>query len=333
MLATFNPTTLVWSVVTAVTGPTPTARKLASAVYLQDCSTTVANKPCIVLFGGDSAGTKLSDLYLLWVSEAPMRWEKPTTFGPAPTARSSAAGHAHADGRRAYFYAGDTSTGPTSDMFVFAPAGFMDAVPGTAEMTNVALGKATTATAYASSFTPDKVVDGVTTTTGQLFYHSWYNGTYSYGLDMAPYWSVDLGSVTRFDSVTIYQRTDCCFGRNARFDARFSGTFGTIANWNLLTSCGTSPNPPLPPDIVGPSVTFPCQTSSARYFFFRLGSDGVNYRLLTLVEVQVWQRNPNTWRQLSGTANMALLKPAAASSYYDPVASPASKAVDGVSIV
>lgn len=330
-LSLFNPTNLAWVPITNAVGTIPTVRSRSAAVYLTDCSITVANKPCIVVFGGEKGTTKYADTFVLWIGENPPRWEKPTTYGTLPSARAGAYGSASTDGRIAYFFGGDTTTGPTADMFSFAPAGYLNAVAGAGESVNIAAGKSCNAPGQGGVADPYSI----TTTTGYYpnratdgdlsnnFYHSWYNGTYGWGLDISPWLSVDLAAASRWDFITIYQRTDCCAGRNANFALKH-GTSALIADFNSMTACS------VPADIIGGSVKISCGATASRYVFMRLLPNANNpYRLLTVVEIQVWQRNPMVWRQLSGISNVAVGKPTAASSSYDAVSAPTSKAVDG----
>lgn len=82
-------------------------------VSLQRCdmSNPAAPKPCVLMFGGQSATGLLNDLYALWITETPMRWELITadTATPAagqPSRRANAVGAASADGGTLFVYGG-----------------------------------------------------------------------------------------------------------------------------------------------------------------------------------------------------------------------------------
>jgi hypothetical protein len=134
------------------------------------------------------------------------------------------------------------------------------------------------------------------------------------GLDGQAWWQVDLGSVQSINSISVFNRTDCCGDRVSDFyvlvsDSPFlsndlAATRGQVgvSAYHVAGQAGTPTSVPV--------------NRSGRYV--RVQLTGTNY--LSLAEVQVWGAG-------SGLTNLALNRPSTQSS--DPFGAPASRAVDG----
>ncbi len=116
-----------------------------------------------------------------------------------------------------------------------------------------------------------------------------------------PWLMIDLLSVQSFYAITMYARSDCCYGRNVNFQILVGNS--SVIGWSDPSNY-LCPNPYT--DIVGTSVTLSC-IQSARYVWVHLPGTG---RTLTVCELQVWQKVPYVWRALAGIAEVAMGKPA-----------------------
>ena len=136
--------TTAGAVVVQTNGTGPSARRNAAAVYLSSCFPgpssqalpTPVGGACLLVFGGLSGSTYLSDMFLLDLTKNPPVWSAPKTTGPAPSGRHSVAAVASGDGTTADFFGGRTASGPSNDLFSFAPGGFAE--PTIPEMNNLA---------------------------------------------------------------------------------------------------------------------------------------------------------------------------------------------------
>jgi hypothetical protein len=233
------------------TGTTPAARTRSQAAYLPNCYGT--GQPCLVAFGGLSAetgGSRLGDTVI-----ADMRvsttatWSSVSPIGAVPSARHSGSMVASHDGQYAYLFGGDSSTGVSNDVYMYAPFGFADPQP--TEMTNIAVGKWTnmSSTSYLYAGQSSRAVDGVITT--NLASLAGANNATAYpnnnrctftnatASETSTWWVVDLGAAnTVIDAVTIYTRTDCCPGRLGGFQVYVSNVYDPT--FATATRC---PNP------------------------------------------------------------------------------------------
>ena len=122
---------------------------------------------------------------------------------------------------------------------------------------------------------------------------------------------VDFGVSTTFEKLVIWDRTDCCAGRIAGFQVYVSA----VPDFATATSNPACFNPYA--DITDSSATIDLtqtpngQCTAGRYLWITLPGDN---RILTLCEVEVFQRRPWVWRQLSGLHEVAQGKKAVQSS-------------------
>jgi hypothetical protein len=153
-------------------------------------------------------------------------------------------------------------------------------VGGSSGASNVAMGKTTTQSsnfyntgAAASAVAVDGNVDG-----------NFFDGSVTAtGFDPNPWWQVDLGSTFTVNSITIWNRTDCCGSRLADYWVFVSNTpfLATDTPTTLMNRAGTfaihqttAPNP-------STSITV---GQAGRYVRVQLSSAGY----LSLAEVQVF---------------------------------------------
>jgi len=286
-------TTGNWEPITT-TGGVPIIRSMASTgTYLHNCLN--AGTGCIVFQAGNSQtlGTAITGVFwVLWVHESPPRWNLPTTSGTGASTRHSHVAAVTPTGDKLVIFGGNgAGSGLSSDTYVMATAGWEDAT--VAESTNLAVSKTATQSSNGDTLgLASKGVDGST------------DGTYANGkctLTLSstnPWWSVDLGSIQRIHYIRIWWRDDCCTDRNRAFKV-YAG--------NVSTSYGANPEvvSPYTDSMYNPTV-IPI-TTLARYVWIVL--PGTN-RILTVCEVQVYQRLSWRWRQLSGLSNLALNRPA-----------------------
>ena len=283
-------------------GTAPSARRFASAVYLANCYGT--NAPCLVVFGGTTGSNFLADLYVLDMRSVPFRWSAVSAVGTLPVGRHSASAVASTDGTQAYFFGGVTSVGAVNDIFVLAPGGFSD--PADNEVVNIALNKPAAQSSMQSGGFPQRAVDGITTTnynSNSAFVNNATQTTYNLcshtTLQADPWWRVNLGSVQQFNSIKIYDRTDCCAGRIAGFQVYVSN----VDDYNTARASGPCVNPFS--DITDASAEIDLtltpggRCASGQYVWISL--PGIT-QYLTICEAQVRQKVPFVWRQLGGAA-------------------------------
>jgi hypothetical protein len=181
------------------------------------------------------------------------------------------------------------------------------AAPAAQTVYNVAMGKpASQSSTFSADYTANRAVDGVIDS--KSINHTNY--------DVNAWWQVDLGSATIIESLTLWNRTDCCSNRLSNF-------FVFVANYNMTGksfgdlvvdstvwrySLGTT----------APAILNLPVNTTGRYVRVQLA--GTNN--LHLTEVQVFGTPTTT------AANVAQGKPASQSSTFS-ADYPASRAVDG----
>ena len=249
--ARYNYATRSWTLLN-YTGASPSARSLASGVFLPRCANTTGSigpaSSCFIVLGGLSpAGARLAGGSVLYVDGAGTTrpyWYTPPTMGTnAPPALHSAAVAAGLDGNDAYVFGGDTATGVSNGLYVLAPQGFSPPKPS--EMNNIAYHMPVAASSsdpiqggYLSiSGTPPNrwsvAVDGITAgitnpaPNAANVNNAVYNlctSTIRGGAQpingmligtVDPWFMVDLGANDRrFDGVQFFSRTDCLSSNN-----------------------------------------------------------------------------------------------------------------------
>jgi len=302
-----------------------------------------------VLFGGDAGGTRLTDTWAYYpIARA---WDAPpnaqTGAGRPPGTRSAAIAAAP-DGRSLFLFGGDAqAVTATADMYSLAPRGFESPDPVT-EFTNIALSRPTTSSSIYKIIplnplawaAPELAVDGLTSQNllvlgrAQCF-HSNATGTAGTGQpgERAPWWRVDLGAAnTAFEALTIYGRTSQEAG---------PGRYAGLEVWTGNSAAATAPNDPantrcwagdLPAGELRSALPCIPPTGGARFVWVALAPVAQPTQFLSLCEVQVLQRRLWVWRKLSGSGNVALGKPAFASSIFfnGAVAGAPELATDGI---
>ena len=263
----------------AAASPRPLARKLAGMAFLTGCNTPTIAGACLVLIGGDNAGTLLGDV---WVFDLTARvWSQPAGVNlKAPAPRSGHAVVAAPNSSLVYVFGGTTAQGASSDLFVLSPFGFVDA--DVSEMTNVALGKfamMSAADTRLSQRGPGAAVDGNTVTRMNeninlqspvanistcgcnLCAQSFATGSYSATADgsTGPWWGVDLGAPTQLDFLYIFTRSPFATG---------SGTYGSTFDYPF----GKSANPRVYATNTNTSAASPCEFGAASCPFTSVGS-------------------------------------------------------------
>jgi hypothetical protein len=316
-----------WSTLTpAAPGGSPAARTGASATYVTNCRPLdFAPQPCVLLFGGeDASGALLADIWLLWVGETTPRWEYvPAMQSNGPPATKEAAISVAPDGSTVFIWGGTRSTGPTDDMFALSIPGFSDFT--NAEAVNLAVNMSATESSTDSFWGwggPGRANDD-----NLIQAHD--NGPPSRACtctlpQLEPWWKVDILATRRIDRVVIYPRNDCCQDRYFDYEVYLG---------NNNASARANPSLPRPfPNLGGQAVTINLASNPmyGRYFHFILPGPATN-RVLTLCEVQLWQKLPYIWRKLSGISNVALGKLTAQSSIETGYAGgEAFRGVDGI---
>lgn len=87
---------------------------------------------------------------------------------------------------------------------------------------NLALGKRTSQSSIDWGGAPSRAVDGNTSGV-------WNDGSITHtGHESFPWWKVDLGSAHRIDSVTLWNRTDCCSNRLSNFHVDYLDEQGSV---------------------------------------------------------------------------------------------------------
>ena len=115
-----------WTQSVPTIGIAPSPRTGASAVFIPQCNGTLPGvyAPCVLMFGGQGSSGLLGDVWALWVQSIPYVWTSIAAAQTnAPSPRSGALATLSSNGQYAIFYGGVTSTGPTNDVFMFAPSG------------------------------------------------------------------------------------------------------------------------------------------------------------------------------------------------------------------
>lgn len=142
---------------------------------------------------------------------------------------------------------------------------------------DLAFGKETAQSTTAEGGTSARAVDG---NSDGNFAHS--SCTHTDGSnEQAPWWRVDLGSAAAIDSVTVFNRVDCCGDRLAAEGHEFEVRVGNDkSNFVSNAKCGDLHT------IAGSatSLTVPCNKQSGRYVFIDIPQ---GKRVLTLCEVKV----------------------------------------------
>jgi hypothetical protein len=369
-LAIFDGATGTYTETVATVGASPAGRTAAAAAYVARCNMSVpaVPKPCVVMVGGLAATGLVNDVWVLWTSETPMRWQLITATTAAgvpvpagmPSPRSGGVGAVSTDGTTFYLYGGVTAAGPTADIFAFAPAGFVDPVYPS-EVTNWAAKTETDQSStlgYWGDSGSSIVVDGLIPPTGKNAAFDTYklqaNGKNGFACShthdeastwvRTPWWRMKLNSTMNIDMVRVTPRSDCCTDRTRSYQLYTSLSNPNSAtcwtNAQGLRHCGPPPTPAqdptafvnqiMPNFVSSPvSVLFPTPRPM-NFLWFALTDLGYN-RLLTLCQVEVLTKNPWVWRQLSGIQNVAQGKPATQNSFLtDWQGGDPNRAVDGV---
>jgi hypothetical protein len=235
-VAIFDAATGMFTATVATTGASPAGRTAAAAAYVARCNMSVpaAPQPCVVMVGGLLETGLVNDVWVLWTSELPMRWQllsASTNTPPAgmPSPRSGAVGAASTDGTTMFLYGGVTAAGPTADMFALAPAGF-DTPSYPSELTNQAVRTQTEHSSQlgywgdsGSSIVVDGLIPPVGKSAGLTTYKLQANGLNGFACshtdDVAstwvrtPWWRMRLNSTMNIDMVRVTPRSDCCMDR------------------------------------------------------------------------------------------------------------------------
>lgn len=292
------------------TQASPPGREFASGAWMPKCylnTTTDVVEPCFAFFGGlrGTTGSPSQVWQAIPRGADAVQWRVQSIPG-SPTPRWSTMAGVSPAGDVLYLIGGDTAGGATNQVWAYAPFGFPDLRAG--EYDNIArTGVADHSSEWNALVNGAfRAIDGGIS---GVFSNNQCTHTNTAPVNMTQPWFVlDLRSVQAIDNLRIYQRTDCCRGRNAGYRI-FVGNTRSALNW-------ADPNnveirPPAS-DILGSYDDVPSIAGvRARYIWIML--PGTN-RVLTLCEVEVWQRRPDVWRQLSGVYNAALNKPAFMSS-------------------
>ena len=150
-------------------------------------------------------------------------------------------------------------------------------------------------------------------------YNGAWNGnsvTHTLPADVNPWWQVDLGAPRAIDSISLYNRTDCCAGRLSNFSVLASNDSSFTTN--VYDSGNQAAN-------VGASASYTGIGATAQYV--RIRRDGLsttNESVISLAEVEVL--GPAAFNY----TNLALTSSASQSSTLTNAAIPdASKAIDG----
>jgi len=315
-LRRYSPVTNTWSTMVrnpAYTQPDPPARRFAGAAMLSSCwmsPRTGKLEACFAMFSGLSATSSTPSTQQVWIAydlfnSSGFGWRVLSISG-SPVARWNVAAAASPDGSTLYLIGGDTAAGPTNEVWALATQGFSD--PTTNEWTNIA--RSTGTYGLASSFntapanTIDRARDG--NRNGDTAANScWRNNITLPVTQTDPWWAVELLRVQQIDQITICQPTMCCRGDMAGYQVWVSNANNTLP-WSGTPPAGTQQIPTPAADISGQCVNIRTNVIG-RYVWIRL--PGV-LRTLTLCEVEVYQRNPMVFRQLSGTYSAGVGKPA-----------------------
>lgn len=289
----------------------------ANAWWQVDLSTSATINSLVIWNRTDCCGKRLND-YWIFVSDIPFAtsdtpstlqtragtWGSHQTTGPSPFAVIAAGAGVH--GR--YVRVQLSTTGYLSlaevEVIGSAPTGSNLALGKTASQSSTLPGFATTG--------PGAAVDG--NTDGVFF-----NGSVTHtNLDVNAWWQVDLGTSASINSITIWNRTDCCSVRLNDYWVFVSDTpFDPADTPSMLASRAATwdSHQTLPPS---PSFTI----SGAQGRYVRVQLNGAGY--LSLAEVQVFGTS-----SASGL-NLAAGKSASQSSTLPGFASAgAGSAVDG----
>lgn len=302
--------------------PAPPGRELASGAWLNTCffnTTLNAWEPCFCFFGGFRGTTGSAAQVWQVIPRGDGVQYRVVTPPTPPTARWNTMAGVSAAGDVLYLIGGDTATGSVNDVWAYAPAGFPDIRDN--EFDNVARNTIAGVVAEQSSnferinpttfrYDATRAIDGGRTWVGAsgtaLGACSHTNSSFPHTTN--PWWVVDLGQIRRIDNIRIYQRTDCCRGRNAGYRI-YASNVRTPQEWN---AAGNIQIPTPTSDIIGQFDDVPAARGvEARFLWVMV--PGTN-RILSICEFEVWVRRRDVWRQLSGQYNAALLKPAFMSS-------------------
>jgi len=318
-VAVFNGATGAFTPSITTSGTAPSGRTGAAAAYLSRCNMTDPAVPqaCIVVVGGQSATALLNDVWALWLTESPPRWQliAPDTGAAAlpagrPSQRSGAVGASSTDGTTMYMYGGVAATGPTADMFALAPAGFQDPLYPD-ELVNIAPGngQCLRSTFLAQYSGPENVVIsglipplGKGSSPNNVPLVCWHSDN-----EREPWIRIRFNTSVNIDAVRITPRSDCCPERMKAFRIVVSATDpnnGPPPSGKTGELTQRMPNMGVSPAFIPFS-----KPVSVTYMWVALRDLGF-LRFMTLCEIEVLQKRPWVWRQLSGLANVALGMPA-----------------------
>ena len=292
----------------------------ANAWWQVDLGASASVTSIVIWNRTDCCATRLSD-YWVFVSDTPfLASDTPATLGgrantfgshqtvsPSPSTNITV----NAQGRYVRVQLSGTNNLSLAEVQVFG-------TPGTpANGTNLAVGRPATQSSTLVGYSSDAAsaaVDG--NTDGNFF-----DGSVSHtAFNLNAWWQVDLGTAATVNSITIWNRTDCCATRLSDFwvfvsNTPFAATDTPASLQNRAQTFAmhltTTPSP--------------STTISVGYVgqFVRVQLNGTDY--LSLAEVQVFG-TPGT----TGTSNLALGKTATQSSTLAGYATDAaSMAVDG----
>lgn len=142
---------------------------------------------------------------------------------------------------------------------------------------NVVQGKDTAQSSTASGAVSNRAVDG---NTNQDFSQNSCTAT---RVEWQPWWRVDLNASLPVDSVTIWNRADCCGGRLANAEVRV----GDKQEWSSNPTCDAANNTANNTIAQGQSQNVQCNGKSGKYVFIDIPGRTDS---LTLCEVEVFKQ-------------------------------------------
>ncbi len=299
----------------AYTQPDPPSRRFGGATILSSCwrnPVTRNLEPCFAMFGGIATTTPTPSAAQVWLAydltnSSGIGWSV-ASIGGSPAQRWNVAAAASPDGTILYLVGGDTAGGPSREIWALATQGFPNPRAGTTEWTNIA--RRTGVYSVASSFevapaaTANRARDG--NRNGNPTSNScWRNNITLPATRLNPFWVLDTLVSQQIDQITVCQPTTCCRGQMSGYQVWVSDTNATLP-WSGSPPSGARQIVTPAADISGQCVDIRTDVR-ARYVWIHLPGA---QRQLTLCEVEVYQRVPMQFRQLSGTYSAAVGKPA-----------------------